>query len=320
MQRHGRMTISLAIAMSMSSCDEIDRGGAEGDTSETIGPQTSEDGRGTTTDPDDTTTTTTTTKGDTIDDPSAADTARPESTDTSDSSDSEGTSTSGSESVGTSEDDGEAPPFGTLPFEESFEGLDGAPWPAPWAAAGTAVVSATLDHGRGRLTGATGQVARMVLPGFTESDVDVSITVQFDDWTQQGFGLYVRQNGGALQETEPPGQGYATYVEGGFMQSIGIWRETNGVEELLAAADVPGGALEAGVPYRLRVQCLQQGASTYLRTRIWPEDEPEPEAWQVELVDDTAVLQGAMGSFALDVYNYEGNGSVLVDDMRADPL
>jgi hypothetical protein len=160
----------------------------------------------------------------------------------------------------------------------------------------------------------------MVLPGFTESDVDVAITVRFDDWHQQGVGLYVRQNGGALQETTPPGQGYSTYVEGGYMQSIGIWRETNGVEELLAGTNVPGGALEPGVPYRLRLQCRQQGTSTLLRTRLWPLGEPEPVEWQVEILDDTPVLQDTLGSFAVDLYNYSGTGGVHVDDLLAEPL
>jgi len=217
-------------------------------------------------------------------------------------------------------DDTGGSPFGTLPHQELFEGVEGSPWPVPWTQAGTGVVSATLYDGQGRLTGATGQVARMVLPGFTESDVDVSITVRFDDWLHQGMGLYVRQNGGALQQTVPPGQGYAAYVEGGYLQSIGIWRETNGVEELLVAADVPGGVLDPGIPYRLRLQCLQQGASTLLRTRLWPQDEPEPEAWQVEILDGTPALQDTAGTFAVDLYNYAGTGGVLVDDLHAEAL
>jgi hypothetical protein len=307
MQRHDGMGVALAFA-TLASCTVEDQSTAT--TPETVGSESSSA-------PTTTLTTTNDPKpGDASGDASvgtnSADgdetTVDPDGSTgsvdtTADSDTSETTDTSGGSSIG------------MLPFEESFDGFDGAPWPSPWAEAGSAVVSATIDDGRGHLVGATGQVARMVLPGFEETDVDISITVTFDDWTQQGFGLYVRQNGGALHETDPPGQGYATYVEGGFMQSIGIWRETNGVEELLAGVNVPGGELAAGVPYRLRLQCRQEGSHTRLRTRMWPLGQDEPSTWQVDMTDDTPVLQGTAGSFAVDVYNYAGMGGVLVDDL-----
>ena len=231
---------------------------------------------------------------------------------------SEDGSTGGDPSDDTDDDTGS--PFGTLPHAEAFEGIDGGPWPAPWAVSGEGVVSSTLEGGRGRLVGSPTNVARMVLPGFTETDVDVTVTVEFDAWASQGFGLYVRQNGGALHWTDPPGQGYAAYVEGGWMQFIGIWRETNGVEELLQGVPVPGGTLQNGVPYRVRLQCRQEGEHTRLRTRIWPVGQAEPAMWHVDITDTTPVLQNTAGSFALDVYNYGGMGGIYVDDLQIDPL
>lgn len=213
-----------------------------------------------------------------------------------------------------------AEPSGGLPYVQGFAGVDGAAWPAPWATAGIHVITAELLGDRGRLAGDTGSVARMVLPGFSETDVDVTITIELDDWTQQGVGIYVRQNGGVLQQTDPAGQGYAAYVEGGYMRLLGVWRETNGVEEPLANAVVPGGELVSGQPYRLRFQCWSEGSATRLRTRIWPADAPEPADWLVDILDDTPVLQGTAGSFAVDVYNYTGTGSVHIDDLRIDPL
>jgi hypothetical protein len=204
---------------------------------------------------------------------------------------------------------------GVLPFTESFDGLDGAPWPMPWEAVGAGVTSATIQDGRGRLEGAPG-LARMVLPGFDETDSDIMATVTFDDWAEQGFGVYVRQNGGVLQETDPPGLGYCVYVEGGYMQSIGVWREIDGVEELLHGVQVPGGALQPGVPYQVRLQVQQEGPHTRLRTRMWTLGEDEPSTWHVDAVDDTPALQGLSGSFAVDVYNYSGAGGVLVDDLH----
>jgi hypothetical protein len=305
MQRHGSVIITIAIAAAMSSCKhEDDRDDVVTDTSDTVGPPI-----GTTA-----ITTTNAITGTTLD--ASGTTSSTTGPDTAG-----GTADTTAATLGTT-DDGqtEDPPFGALPWEEPFDGPDGAPWPAPWMEAGTAVLSARLAGGRGRLEGQTGRVARMVLPGFAETDVDATITVEFDDWAQQGFGLYVRQNGGALQETVPHGQGYVAYVEGGFMQSLGIWRETDGVEELLSATAVPGSSLAAGVPYRLRLECQQQGPHTRLRTRLWPEDEPEPAQWHLDIVDDTPVLQATPGSFAVDLFNYVGTGGVLVDDLRLEPV
>lgn len=308
MQRHGTMTIAIAIAMVASSCTDDDDRADDG--AGTIGPQTS--GATTTNTTNTTTTATATTAGTvtaaTTDGPvTTLDSTAGSSTADADDTDMPSTTTNGTDTGGGSS--------GAL-HDESFDGPDGAPWPEPWIAAGSAVISAELLGDRGRLVGQTARVARMVLPGFAETDVDITITVQFDDWAQQGFGVYMRQNGGALQETDPPGQGYATYVEGGFMQTIGIWRELDGVEVMLEGVPVPGGALEPGVPYRLRLQGRQEGPHTRLRTRIWLVGEPEPAAWQVDVIDDTPELQNTEGSFALDVYNYAGTGGVLVDDLR----
>jgi len=315
MQRHGRITIAIAIAMVASTC--TDEGDRTDDGAGTVGPQTTT----TTITTTDTTTPTTTitTAVDTTENPTTEGPVTTLGT-TAGTGTAETTATSEATIASTDGTTTGDPSSGMLPHEESFDGPDGAPWPEPWIAAGTAVISTELQGDRGHLVGQTGRVARMVLPGFAETDVDAVITIQFDDWTQQGFGLYVRQNGGALQETDPPGQGYAAYVEGGYMQMLGIWRETNGVEELLQGVQVPGGLLEAGVPYRMRLQVRQEGPHTRLRTRLWPAGADEPSNWQVDMIDDTPVLQDTAGSFALDLYNYAGTGGVLVDDLRIEPL
>lgn len=234
----------------------------------------------------------------------------------------ESTASAGSSSTSAADDDGASTtaPVGELPHVESFDGPNGAAWPEPWEEAGDQIISSELVDGRGRFDGQTGDVARMVLPGFSEVDVDIVVTVVFEHWESQGFGLYVRQNGGALLQTDPPGQGYAAYVEGGFMRYLGIWRETDGVEVPLANAPVPDGELESGVPYRLRFQCFGEDGSTRLRARLWPEGEPEPAVWQIEHLDDTPVLQGTPGSFAVDLYNYQGTASVFVDDLYVDRM
>jgi trimeric autotransporter adhesin len=331
MQRHIRPLIAITFAMGVISC-EVNGGDDDGaGTTGTDGPTTNgatdtetTGGLTTITTTGDTGTDTETTGGTTItttittgdtdtDTDTTADTTAGTTTIT---GGDDTTATTGTDTGGT---DTGGPVSNALPHEEAFDGPNGASWPAPWTES-SGVISAELTNGRGYLQGHTGQVGRMVRPGFSEVDVDATVTVEFDDWTQQGFGLYVRQNGGALTETVPPGQGYAAYVEGGFMQTLGVWRELDGVEELLAGVAVPGGQLQAGVPYHLRLQCYTEGDHTRLRTRLWPAGEPEPLEWHVSLEDDSPALQQTAGSFALDVYNYAGMGGVHVDDLYIESM
>jgi hypothetical protein len=213
------------------------------------------------------------------------------------------------------------PPPGDAIYAESFEGADGDPWPSPWREIGTAVLSSDIMGGRGRLSGQEATVARIALPGYSETDVDIYVTVEFEAWSQQGFGFYVRQNGGALTQTATLGQGYAVYLEGGFERAIGAWKETDGVEVVLANTTEPiGGGLSDGTRYRIHFQCEQAGDATALRFKLWPESESEPEAWQLEHMDTTPELQNVAGSFAVDLYNYSGTNSVYVDDIEIRPL
>jgi hypothetical protein len=233
-------------------------------------------------------------------DPDASDTSQPDS------------------SGGTDPDTGTP---GEAIYEEAFDGADGSPWPSPWEIVGTSILEAELDGGRGRMSGQMGVTARMALPGFDVADVDIVVVVEFENWNQQGFGFYARQNGGALQQTDPPGQGYAVFIEGGFQQALGLWTEIDGVETAIVTTPdaVPGG-VAANTPYVIRFQCLQNGATTTLRAKMWREDEAEPGAWMVETEDGTPQLQNIGGGFASDVYNYGGTGSVWVNHVTISEL
>lgn len=224
---------------------------------------------------------------------------------------------SGAPADGTGDDTSTEPPEGAL-FYEPFDAPDGTAWQEPWTDVG-----GLLDHeivdGRGRLQGQTTTVGRMVFPGVDALDVDATATVIFDEFYQQGFGFYVRQNGGYLVHTQPPGQGYALYVEGGFQQLLGVWRERDGVEEMVAGQPVDGGFLESGAPYRVRFRCTQDGNQTRLQAKIWPADDAEPGAWAVDALDATPELQGVSGTLAVDIYNYQGTAGILVDDITLMP-
>ena len=77
------------------------------------------------------------------------------------------------------------------------------------------VTASVIDSGRARLQGDIASVARMILPGYSEVDVDVRVTLEYESFHSQGIGFYARQNGGYLTDTTPHGQGYAMFLEDG---------------------------------------------------------------------------------------------------------
>lgn len=74
-------------------------------------------------------------------------------------------------------------------------------------------------------------------------------------------------------------------------------------------------ALRGGVPDRIRFQCQQNGDVTSLHAKVWPAGDEEPAEWRASFEDGTPELQDPAGSFAADVYNYGGTGSIYVDDV-----
>jgi gluconolactonase len=201
---------------------------------------------------------------------------------------------------------GAAASCGSPIYAEDFTGADGSPWPAPWTELAASVEVADLQGGRARFRPASDPVyplGRLEAAGVSETDVEVTFTVEFEDLATQGVGFYVRSNGGYLTETVPQGQGYGVFVEGfrGF-EGIGVWYEENGIETSISI-DM-GLALDDGVAYRVRFRVSQADASsTWLRARIWEEGDPEPAAWNVEALDFNPVLQNVAGSLALDSWS-----------------
>jgi hypothetical protein len=166
------------------------------------------------------------------------------------------------------------------------------------------------------MSGQNNLTARLVLPGHDVVDTDITVVVEYENFAAQGYGFYARQNGGALHETSPPGQGYGVYAEGGNQRSLGLWKEIDGVETpIIEVPDAVPGGVESGVPYAIRFQCQQREGSTLLRAKMWRQGDAEPGDWMVETDDSTPELQNTSGSFANDVYNYAGTGSVWVHDV-----
>lgn len=209
-------------------------------------------------------------------------------------------------------------PHDECAFSESFDLPDGSPWPSHWTDVG-GVALADVQGGRGRLLPTPGPyaVARMVT-ALDCTDVEVTFSFEFAGEGTSGVGMYVRQNGGYLQQTMPQGQGYSMFVED-FRQpeGIGVWREVNGVEQMLEPS-VPV-SVEPNVRYLARVRVTQlDGGTTSLQASFWPASGSEPDGWQVERTDSTASLQGAGGNLAVDTYTSMMSGTapdMFVDDI-----
>lgn len=64
---------------------------------------------------------------------------------------------------------------------------------------------------------------------------------------------------------------------------------------------------------------LALGNASRLRARVWPAGSAEPQAWQVDAIDMTGVLQNITGGFAIDSWSELTSGitaHTLVDDLQ----
>jgi hypothetical protein len=205
-------------------------------------------------------------------------------------------------------------------YSFDFEGADGASWPAPWAEAG-GVDQADLLGGRARLSPSLGQapypLARMALSA-AEQNVEATFVMTLTTPSAQGFGFYVRQNGGHLGISNPPGEGYAVFISNavGANSGVSVWVETAGAESALAATPY---ALVGGMAYRVRFRVTQPTAGeTRLSARIWPDGSSEPATWTVEHLTADPHLQGVPNGFAVDAYwaNQEVPDDLYLDDLE----
>ncbi len=218
---------------------------------------------------------------------------------------------------------------GVSSYGTSFS-TDGASWPAPWLGVGGVALS-DVQSGRARLRPVPSSytLARMWAPVFVR-DVEVRFAMQIESVPSQGVAFLVRHNGGFLTQTTPMGQGYGVFIEGTFRGAsnagIGIWKESAGVESILAhsPASVPGPS--AGTLYRVRFRVHQLNAtSTMMQAKYWPDSIAEPIAWQVSVVDSTPELQNLTGGIGIDSASgilapNPVSANALVDDIEVTPL
>lgn len=200
------------------------------------------------------------------------------------------------------------------------ERFDGAgAWPG-WTVLG-GVDDATVDVNRGALAPvisgySLGRMGHALPAGAV--DVEVRFALAMTDPATQGVGFYVRQNGGYLQASQPRGAGYAVFVESFAGAKLGVWRERDGIEEVVARVDLA--TISAGTIYEVRFRCAQDGARTALSASLWPRGDAEPAGWTVTGTDDVPALQGAAGAIAVDAWNNRTTGAaappIYVDDIE----
>lgn len=214
-------------------------------------------------------------------------------------------------------------------FVESFAAGTAAAWPAPWIELAQSADIADVQGGAGRLRPmVTGYSLARMHAAISARDVEASFSFVLEDASSQGVGFYVRQNGGHLDLTNPPGQGYAVFVEGSFrnMPGVGVWKEEAGQEIQLAHSGAAAPAPQQDVAYRVRFRVSQTDAShTLLQARIWPDGSAEPDGWQVSHSDDTPLLQNLFGGIAVDSWNVATSPQIIsahtaIDDIEITPL
>lgn len=74
-------------------------------------------------------------------------------------------------------------------------------------------------------------------------------------------------------------------------------------------------AWEAGRWYRMRFEAGRQGEDAVLRGKVWPRDEPEPEAWTITGVHPGGNLQGSPGFFG-----NAKDSEIAIDNVRVESL
>lgn len=204
-----------------------------------------------------------------------------------------------------------------FPFTETFSLADDSAWPAPWVVLGGSP-TATVQEGEGEFTAASGTEGRI---GITHTALqavvaEIRIQVRFAGIANQGFWLWLRQNGGYRTGTSPAGQGYGMLLQGGAPGATQVehWTELAGVlVPRDSSAAIP--TITDGVAYNVKFHAEQTDASTTtLRSRIWATQTAEPATWNLETARTDAVLQNLAGGMAVGVQNYNGfSGAIRID-------
>ena len=206
-------------------------------------------------------------------------------------------------------------------LNEDFNKSDQIGWNGMWQESGSSIDVAEIINNQGKLTPLASNspysLARIYHPLNNAIDAEVNFSFEFEDAASQGLGMYLRGNGGYLENTIPPGQGYAVFIERFTGQSrLGLWYEHNGIETAFVREPLmPTGIAYDfinNIIYHVRFQVFQEDTNnTRLRAKIWQDGNTEPTQWGVNVSDDYAPLQNTPGAVVVDSFNSQSSGQIL---------
>ncbi len=217
------------------------------------------------------------------------------------------------------------PELGTSNFTETFTGTDNAAWPSGWTTISGTTGTMTIDiqTNRGRLqskawdgVNSNTGLSRVINGTLNLIDADVVFTVEFEDFANQGVGVYLRQNGGYLTDSAVNGQGYGVFWEGSGTDDFGLWYELNGIETKITGNFNPISPVSNNIKYQIRYQVEQVNSTdTIQRAKVWLASGTEPATWDITTTTSYVDLQNSSGVFAVDLFNFSGTSSIYVDDI-----
>lgn len=185
---------------------------------------------------------------------------------------------------------------------ETWDGIDGAPWPDAWQIDLEAGADVSIEDGAGQVDsddvegGGTAS-----LSDATGMSIDAVVTVSISE-NAAGFSMLSHAAGGSF---------YGVRAEEGV--GLALVRVVDGEAETIESA--PDDIAVRQDPVRLRFAVSPApGGGLHLGARLWDPAAPEPEAWTLERVDQTAALErpgGALLGFLL----FPGR-SITLDDYR----
>ncbi|MEJ5866631.1 PKD domain-containing protein [Pseudokineococcus sp. 5B2Z-1] len=213
-----------------------------------------------------------------------------------------------------------APPPSAVAAADTFDRPDAptlgtAETGGAWTRSG-AGSSAAVAGGSARISVDPGRSATLDLPDVSVADVDLTQTVQLERATSGG-GAYLAP---LLRVTDAGEYRARLRLQADGSVLLALLTRVDGTDRFLTSqVVVPGLTASPGTALAVRVQATGTSPTT-LRVKVWDAAGAEPSAWQQQVTDSTAQLQGP-GSVGLWVYA-SGSSSAPVllryDDVRAE--
>ncbi|WP_157677001.1 PKD domain-containing protein [Auraticoccus monumenti] len=179
----------------------------------------------------------------------------------------------------------------------------------------TGTTGLSVAGGSGLVTVGRSQTRTATLTSAVAGDTDSRFTVGLDK-VADGGGAHVNYH---VRRGDDGGYRFKLRYAANGNVNVGLARMVGSTETLVANRLLSGYTQTAGAELQVRMEVLTEGTSTRLRAKVWPEGQPEPEAWFVTTTDSTATLQDS-GHVAFSAYGTGTmtNGPVVVsiDDLE----